>query len=84
MRSARPTGKQTEVLPDEIELFLEFLCTTVARKPRRLKLQETAHVARYLDAVAEQLPESDGRAELERLTQTLWRAIRRLTPVKFA
>jgi hypothetical protein len=58
--------------PDEIGTFLEFLFAEIARKPKRLKLRETAGVARYLKAVAFEAPPSLERDTVEGLAEVIW------------
>src|ERR1700739_4422552 len=58
--------------PEEIGAFLKFLFTEIARKPKRLKLRETAGVARYLKAIAFETPASAERDTAERLAEMIW------------
>jgi len=62
--------------PTEVDAFLKYLFTTVARKPRRLKLQQTAQAARYLHAIADEMRGGRERSELARLADTLWLGFR--------
>jgi hypothetical protein len=54
---------------------LEFLFCDIARKPKQLKLKETARVARYLKAVAWEAPPSSERDTVEHLASVIWLAI---------
>ena len=70
--------------PTEVDAFLKYLFTTLARKPKRLKLHQTAQVARHLHAIVYEMREGEERSELERLTDTIWLAISRFAEVKLA
>ena len=52
---------------DEVNAFLDFLFSDVARKPPEMRLQEGAAVARYLVALAWRLPPGEDRHMLDRL-----------------
>jgi hypothetical protein len=70
--------------PTEVDAFLKYLFTTLKRKPRRLKLHQTAQVARYLHAIVYRMQESRERAALADLAETLWFALSRFAQVKLA
>ena len=57
---------------EQAEPFLSYVFGQLARKPRRLKLTETARVARYLKAIAAELPGSPQRVMLDRLAEMIW------------
>jgi hypothetical protein len=75
---ARWTHSDQLVLPkqslskEEAGRFLSYVFGQLARKPRRLKLTETARVARYLKAIAAELPGSPQRVMLDRLAEMIW------------
>jgi hypothetical protein len=56
----------------DIEPFLQFLFKEIARKPKRLKLKQTAGVARYLKAVAAEAQGSAQRDKVDRVAEVLW------------
>lgn len=58
--------------PDEVEPFLDYLFSSVARKPKPLKLKETAGVVRYLKALALQDRHPAERRAIERIAEILW------------
>jgi hypothetical protein len=58
--------------PEENGPFLEFLFGKIARKPKQLKLKETAGVARYLKAAAVEAGASPERGTIERLAEVIW------------
>ena len=60
---------------EQAEPFLSYVFGQLARKPRRLKLTETARVARYLKALAAEMPGSPERAALDRLAEVIWLAL---------
>ena len=70
--------------PTEVDAFLKYLFTTLARKPRRLKLHQTAQVARYLHAIADEMREGRERSNLADVAETLWLALSRFAQVKLA
>lgn len=57
---------------EEIGPFLRFLFREIARKPKRLKLKQTAGVARYLKAVAAEAQGSAHREYVDHLAAVLW------------
>ena len=75
---ARWTHSDQLILPrqslskEQAEPFLSYVFGQLARKPRRLKLTETARVARYLKAIAADLPGSPQRVMLDRLAEMIW------------
>jgi len=56
----------------DAEAFLNFLFWDVAIKPTPLKLRQTAGVARYLKALALEMPAGPERDLLERLLKIIW------------
>lgn len=52
--------------------FLSWILGQVARKPRLLKLRETAGVARYLVAIAAEMPGGPERVMLEHIAEVIW------------
>ena len=60
---------------EQAEPFLSYVFGQLARKPRRLKLKETAPVARYLKAIAAETPGSPQRIMLDRLAGVIWSAL---------
>jgi hypothetical protein len=54
---------------------LEFLFCDIARKPKQLKLKETARLARYLKAVAWEAPPSSERDTVEHMAAVIWLAM---------
>jgi hypothetical protein len=63
---------QQTLSQEEIGRFLQFLFKEIARKPKRLKLKQTAGVARYLKAVAAEAPASAPRDNVKHLAEVLW------------
>ena len=57
---------------DEVNAFLDFLFSDVARKPAEIRLLKGAAVARYLVALAWRLPPGDDRHLLDRLGNMIW------------
>jgi hypothetical protein len=57
---------------DQIGPFLQFLFKEIARKPKPLKLKQTAGVARYLKAVAAETQGSAERDNVDHLAEVLW------------
>ena len=57
---------------EDVDTFLEYLFTTVARRPQRLRLRETAGVARYLKALALQSPRGKARSLVDQLADVIW------------
>jgi hypothetical protein len=57
---------------EEIGAFLQFIFKGIARKPKRLKLTQTAGVARYLKAVAAEAQGSAERDNIDRVAEVLW------------
>ena len=57
---------------DQIGPFLGFLFREIARKPKRLKLKETARVARYLKAIAAEATPSRERDVVNHLAEVIW------------
>jgi hypothetical protein len=57
---------------EQIAPFLQFLFRGIAHKPKRLKLKQTAGVARYLRAVAAEAPGSTQRDVVDDLAEVLW------------
>jgi hypothetical protein len=57
---------------EQIGPFLQYLFRGIARKPKRLKLKQTAGVARYLKAVAAEAPGSAQRDNVDHLAEVLW------------
>lgn len=57
---------------DQIGPFLDFLFREIARKPKRLKLKETARAARYLKAIAVEAPLSRERDVVNHLAEVIW------------
>jgi hypothetical protein len=57
---------------EQIGPFLQYLFKEIARKPRRLKLKQTAGVARYLKAVAAEAQGSTQREVVNHLAEVLW------------
>ena len=60
---------------DEVNAFLDFLFSDVARKPAEIRLLEGAAVARYLVALAWRLEPGEDRHLLERLGDVIWGTI---------
>src|SRR5260370_41533225 len=60
------------LIPAEIDPFLEFLFSGIVRKPKWLKLRETAGVARYLKALAREAPATRERDGVEHLAEVIW------------
>ncbi len=58
--------------PEQVAPFLDHLFREIARKPKRLKLKETARVARYLKAVAVEAPGSRERDVVNHLADVIW------------
>jgi hypothetical protein len=57
---------------EEAEPFLSYVFSQMARKPKRLRLRETARVARYIKAIAAEMPGSWERATLDNLAKVTW------------
>jgi hypothetical protein len=57
---------------EQIGPFLQYLLKEIARKPKRLKLKQTAGVARYFRAVAAEASGSVQREIVNRLAEVLW------------
>jgi hypothetical protein len=72
IRSDQMVLPRQSLSPEEIGAFLEFLFREIARKPKRLKLKETAGVTRYLKALAFETPPSGERDAVERLAEVMW------------
>jgi hypothetical protein len=72
------------LLSAELGPFLEFLFSGVARKPKRLKVKQTASVARYLKTVAWEAQPSQEREELERLVDVIWLTMLRFGQINIA
>jgi hypothetical protein len=71
--SKQPGLQAPQILrPDEIEAFLNYIFSDISRRPKRLKLKETAAVARYLKAVAVETSFSPERELVERVAEVIW------------
>jgi hypothetical protein len=57
---------------DDVGEFLDYLFRDVAVKPKQLGLCETARAARYLMALADEMPGGHERVFLERLAKMIW------------
>ena len=57
---------------EQIAPFLQFLFRGIARKPKQLKLKQTAGVARYLKAVAAEAQGGTQRDNVNRVAEVLW------------
>lgn len=57
---------------EEIERFLQYVFRTIARKPKLLKLKETAGVVRYLKAAAVEAMVGLERHAVEQLAELIW------------
>jgi hypothetical protein len=69
---------------EEAEPFLSHVFGQLARKPRRLKLTETARVARYLKAIAAEMPGSLQRVVLDRLAEMIWLTVLEVGRIEIA
>ena len=69
---------------DEVDAFLDFLFSDVARKPPEIRLQEGAAVARYLVALAWRLQPGDDRHLLDRLGDVIWGTIFQVAPFQIS
>ena len=74
-RGDQPIPPRQALTREEIGPFLEFLFCDIARKPRLLKLKETARVARYLKAAAWEAQPSSERDTVEHLATVIWLAM---------
>ena len=57
---------------EEIGPFLQYVFREIARKPKQLKLKQTASVARYLKAVAAEAQGHAQRDTVDRVAEVLW------------
>ena len=69
---------------DEVNAFLDFLFSDVARKPAEIRLLEGAAVARYLVALAWRLEPGEDRHLLERLGDVIWETIFQVAPFQIS
>ncbi len=69
---------------DEVNAFLDFLFSDVARKPAEIRLLEGAAVARYLVTLAWRLPPGDDRHLLDRLGNMIWGTIFQVAPFQIS
>ena len=70
-----PKPENSKLGADEVDVFLDYLFRTVARRPARLKLKEAAAVARYLDSLALRVSFPGDRLYLEWLAKLIWGAV---------
>jgi hypothetical protein len=69
-----------ELKPAEVDAFLDYLFSAVARRPAPLSLREGAAVARYLTALAWETEPGYTRQLLERLGHLVWGMILQYAP----
>ena len=69
---------------EEADDFLSYVFRYVARRPARLRLRETAAVARYLKAIVVGMPGSWERDELNRLSEVIWLTMLDVGEIKIA
>ena len=79
-----PRVPRQDLLPEEAEAFLEYLFSAVARRPRSLRLEDGARVARYLDALAWETEPGAIRQCLERLRDVIWGTLLRFAPFELS
>ncbi len=79
-----PRVPRRDLLPEEAEAFLEYLFSDVARRPRPLRLQQGARVARYLDALAWETEPGAMRQLLERLRDGIWGTLLQFAPLELS
>lgn len=75
-----PRVPRQDLLPGETDAFLEFLYSSVARRPRPLSLEQGAAVVRYLDALAWETEPGPVRQLLESLRDVIWGTLRLFAP----
>ncbi len=84
LSSELPRVPHQTLKQDEVDAFLDFLFSDVARKPTEIRLLEGAAVARYLVALAWRLPPGDDRHLLDRLGNMIWGTIFQVAPFQIS
>jgi hypothetical protein len=67
-----PTIPHEDLLLTEVDEFLEYLFSTIGRRPRPIGLREGASVARYLKSLAWETAAGPSRQRLERTSNAIW------------
>jgi len=68
----------------EVDEFLQRLFGDVARRPQQILLREGAAVARYLKALAANLPAGNHRNRIDRLADLTWGTVFQVSPIEMA
>lgn len=68
--------------PNEVDQFLQFLFSDVARRPGEMRLREAVQVAKYLRSLAWELPPGPGRALLDDLSKVIRDTAFQVAPIK--
>lgn len=70
-----------ELNPAERDVFLEYIFSMIAKRPRALRLREGAGVARYIKALADEMEPGPRQSLLGRLADVIWRALFEFAPL---
>ena len=79
-----PSNGRADLAADQADAFLNYLFSTVARRPKPLRLREGAGVARYLKTLALEMEGGEVRKQLERLAEAIWDMLFQFAPIQLS
>jgi len=79
-----PSIPRQELKPSEADAFLEYLFSTIARRPERLTQRSGCGVARYLKALAWQAKPGKMQRFLDYLAKVVWGMVFQYAPIETA
>ena len=77
-----PSNGRADLAADQADAFLNYLFSTVARRPKLLSLREGASVARYLKALTLEMEAGEVRKQLDRLADAIWAMLFQFAPIQ--